>query len=812
MTHGHESFRSNRRALILTLSLATLGAMPGAGCNSLFGIHKEKPRPICVDPTGLLIDDMEDGDGQICELSGRQGSWWTDSDLTSTDLTPGKNVEFRPKRLAPGTRGASQYAAHFSGSGFTKWGAAMGLNLNQTEAGEGTVDASQKVGIKFSMKSNVPVSVKFDIPQTEHPERGGACVDSATAHNCYNHFYFEITATGPNWVDYEVPFAALRQLGGSATWNPSVLRGIQFFVGPNAPFDVWVDDLAFYYECSNPLCLPTCADLAFPQACPARGRYPASCVAAGTDCAVIVNWCADPLLIDDMEDGDQVICDSGGRQGWWWSGSDGSSTDLQPAVDTIFKPTMIPGGRGASHHAARLTGSGFTSGAMMGLDPSFNSIGGYDASAFNGITFWMKSNVPVRVVFPVPATIPISQSGTCDDTAVGTACNNHFQFLIGGTGDRWLEYKVPFAALTRDLGVDASFNPVASPGSVDLAHLKSIIFQPDAFAFDLWVDDVRFYTCSADSCLPTCPAGAPVACAASGGRPAGCWSAGTDCSLAPDLVILRSVWGSGRDDVWTVGVSNTTWSGTISHWDGATWTSAAAGATPMIYDVWGSGAADIWAVGDQGTILHNGGAGWSVSTSGTATVRPLNALWGSGTGEVWAVGGAGTVQRWNGALWTSVPSGTTQALWGMWGSVPDDVWAVGAGGTIVHWNGAAWSPSPSGTASLLRGVWGSAANDVWVVGYGGTVVHWNGSVWAPVAIPTTHDLFAVWGSAGNDVWAVGLWGTIIHWDGSTWTDFPSGTFQRLVSVWGSGLNDVWAVGYANTVLHWDGKLWSASRQ
>ena len=44
-----------------------------------------------------------------------------------------------------------------------------------------------------------------------------------------------------------MPFAALtQQPGGSATWNPRFLLGIQFVVGPGAAFDVWVDDIRFY--------------------------------------------------------------------------------------------------------------------------------------------------------------------------------------------------------------------------------------------------------------------------------------------------------------------------------------------------------------------------------------------------------------------------------------------------------------------------------------------------------------------------------------------------------------------------------------
>ena len=78
---------------------------------------------------------MEDGDASICALDGRNGDWYTVGDGTSSDLTPAR-LPFTPTMI-PGGRGTSQYAAHFTGSGFTDWGALMGFNLNNKGASEG---------------------------------------------------------------------------------------------------------------------------------------------------------------------------------------------------------------------------------------------------------------------------------------------------------------------------------------------------------------------------------------------------------------------------------------------------------------------------------------------------------------------------------------------------------------------------------------------------------------------------------------------------------------------------------------------------
>jgi hypothetical protein len=44
--------------------------------------------------------------------------------------------------------------------------------------------------------------------------------------------------------------------------------------------------------------------------------------------------------------------------------------------------------------------------------------------------------------------------------------------------------------------------------------------------------------------------------------------------------------------------------GEIVHWDGKTWTAVASGTTADLASVWGSGPDDVWSVGWDGTILR----------------------------------------------------------------------------------------------------------------------------------------------------------------------------------------------------------------
>jgi hypothetical protein len=518
----------------LACSLVTLGSLASAGCNTLFEIHHGTPRPICTDtnPSELLIDDMEDRDGFICMLGGRNGHWYTTGDRTpGSVLLPQGNLD--PTKIE-GMRGSSQFAAHFAGSGLTKWGAAMGFALNALGTGTTTVDVHTVTGIRFWMRSTVPVDVNFRTPETMAPKDGGQCVDSDTALNCDNDFGFPITAPSRDWTEYQVPFDALRQLqhGGTAAWNPRFLDSIQFNVGPGAPFDVWVDDIRFFY-CNETTCLPTCTPDR-PIACPATDSGPASCMPPATDCAAVATWCATPLLIDDMEDADASICFSDGRQGGWSTNAYDSGPDPGSGVDMEFKQTLILGGRGESHYAAHMAGTGISGLTRMGFELEYTAAGeaDYDGSKFDGIRFWLKSDVPVIVGFTSPETLPASQNGTCDTSAAQENCHHHFEFVTAATGNEWLDYKVPFSALRQAADHDAPANVVPPNATWDASRLRAIAFLTSSPDFDVWVDDIAFYTCGAEVCGPTCTGDTPVSCAASGGRPAGCWPAGTDCSTA----------------------------------------------------------------------------------------------------------------------------------------------------------------------------------------------------------------------------------------------------------------------------------------
>ncbi len=310
--------------------------------------------------------------------------------------------------------------------------------------------------------------------------------------------------------------------------------------------------------------------------------------------------------------------------------------------------------------------------------------------------------------------------------------------------------------------------------------------------------------------------------------------------MPDDKAALYGIWGSGPNDVWTVG-SN----GAVFHWDGTTWSAERvatdAGQPKPLYGIWGSGPDDVWAFSATELFHSSGwtdnGAAFSsfevIKRAGTTSFLPigLRAVWGGTSTDVWVLqaltGAPGALafdQCSRAEGWASGGPKLTEAfgerggsigsnLSGIWGTSSRDIWMVGESGRIFHtdgyWGGMVqWSQVNSNTRANLNAVGGTRADDVWAVGDHGTIRHFTydaaGALrWAHSDSKTTNALRAVWASSATDVWAVGDEGTILRGDGSSWSrsrvpSLPPST--TLWGVWGSGPDDVWVVGQ-RVLLH-----------
>lgn len=184
---------------------------------------------------------------------------------------------------------------------------------------------------------------------------------------------------------------------------------------------------------------------------------------------------ADPL-IDDFEDGDENLVAHEGLSGLWYSYQEHDG-DHRISFEQLAAPRL--GSTGAVHT------SGSDHGAWAGIGVVLSGCV-YDASRYVGVHFWIRgTSDPIDVALTTPGVLPVSSGGTCTKEAEGL-CYDAYRSEISIT-EQWREVFVPFSTFEQD-----GYGP--SAGELDLTRIESIQFQSNSSAFDLWIDDLSFYT------------------------------------------------------------------------------------------------------------------------------------------------------------------------------------------------------------------------------------------------------------------------------------------------------------------------------
>jgi hypothetical protein len=191
-------------------------------------------------------------------------------------------------------------------------------------------------------------------------------------------------------------------------------------------------------------------------------------------------------LVDDLEDGDDLIEANGGRLGGWYTFHDDTTTGSQTPPDDGFVPSA--GGANDSAYAAQTTGSGFAEwGAGMGFDLNNPAAIGetgdratYDASGYSALSFQARGNVTVRLAVEVPGTVPTDRGGTCSEN-----CDDLHGVSIALT-DEWTEHVIGFDDLRQEgWGTAVDF---------DATEVTAVLFMvAQDLEFDVAVDDVAFH-------------------------------------------------------------------------------------------------------------------------------------------------------------------------------------------------------------------------------------------------------------------------------------------------------------------------------
>ncbi|MBN1610445.1 MAG: hypothetical protein JW940_27700 [Polyangiaceae bacterium] len=187
-----------------------------------------------------MIDDLDDGNIEILELSGRSSTWYR-----AYDTTPGG--EMTVETAPGGVTSKSRYAIHAYGSGFTDWGANADMGLRTEDTSILPYDATDYDGITFWLRAAAgsATSIRFMVQNRDTWEGAGVCTE------CWDAFGADLVA-GTTWRQYAFRWSDLHQQGyGDPLFDEldaSTLMLIGWQVGPNKAFDFWIDDVAFFWE------------------------------------------------------------------------------------------------------------------------------------------------------------------------------------------------------------------------------------------------------------------------------------------------------------------------------------------------------------------------------------------------------------------------------------------------------------------------------------------------------------------------------------------------------------------------------------
>ena len=187
-------------------------------------------------------------------------------------------------------------------------------------------------------------------------------------------------------------------------------------------------------------------------------------------------------MIDHMDDGDARIIMANGRQGPWHSFSEPAGGNIQPPTGTGFLPAS--GGVNSTSHAVHVTGSNYSFGGV-GFDlnnstpmPESMQSQPYNASAYNGITFWAKGSGTLRVEFPQRSFVPTDRGGSCTGT-----CWNVYGATTPTLTGNWQQITISWSGMQREQG--------GTSPAFTANELMGVAFKGGA-SFDFWIDEVAF--------------------------------------------------------------------------------------------------------------------------------------------------------------------------------------------------------------------------------------------------------------------------------------------------------------------------------
>lgn len=178
-------------------------------------------------------------------------------------------------------------------------------------------------------------------------------------------------------------------------------------------------------------------------------------------------------LVDDFEDGDDVLAPLEQRAGFWRWARESDAPGTAPALLPVPRPDASARNRLALHAKG---GQLYDWGAT--IEVNFRPPC-YDATRYQGLALAARGPGRIYVSLREVDVIPAFEGGTCQ----ADCYNSHVAKLE--LGRDWRSYKVRWAEL-RQRGIGRP------PLDASRLHSIAIMVRPEDTPYDVWLDDVRF--------------------------------------------------------------------------------------------------------------------------------------------------------------------------------------------------------------------------------------------------------------------------------------------------------------------------------
>lgn len=191
--------------------------------------------------------------------------------------------------------------------------------------------------------------------------------------------------------------------------------------------------------------------------------------------------------IENFDDGDPFITGDG-RTGMWFTFDDGSGGEQTPTGADWSLTRGGPIDEGWMLHARgggfSIWGSGV--GVSFAWDTTAERACAYDATPWDGISFWAKGNVSgLAVGLPELDVVPVERGGRCE-----VSCDGSHRGVVD-LDECWQQYAFTFAEL-EPASWGSEVGPVNPAELTGLEFVVSPNSSPDN-RFEYWLDDIEFF-------------------------------------------------------------------------------------------------------------------------------------------------------------------------------------------------------------------------------------------------------------------------------------------------------------------------------